>query len=151
EVDEEALLGSLRTLVERHESLRTRFEKRDGVALQVIEPASSVVVEVEPVESEEEVQRICRAERGYCFEVTAERLCRMRVLRVGAQAANPARAASEQVVSGLAVVSDPAVEYVVLLTLHHSVSDGWSLGVFFREWVAVYAAYAQGRPSPLAS
>jgi len=37
EVNEGALLGSLQTLLERHESLRTRFEKRDGVAVQVIE------------------------------------------------------------------------------------------------------------------
>src|SRR6185437_7937110 len=52
EVDEEALLGSLRTLVERHESLRTRFEKRDGMAIQVIEPPSAVMLEVEAVEAE---------------------------------------------------------------------------------------------------
>jgi amino acid adenylation domain-containing protein len=125
EVDEKALLGSLQTLVERHESLRTRFEKGDGVAIQVIEPPSSVTLEVESVEGEAQVEAICRAERGYCFHVTREPLCRIRVLRVS------------------------ALSYVVLVTLHHSVSDGWSLGVFFREWVAVYGAYARQEPSPL--
>jgi amino acid adenylation domain-containing protein len=124
EVDEDALLASLRALVERHESLRTRFEKRDGVAVQAIELPDAVVLEVEAVA---DVESICRAERNYCFAVTGERLCRIRVLRVAAD------------------------EYVMLLTMHHSVSDGWSLGVFFREWVALYEAYTQSRPSPLAS
>jgi non-ribosomal peptide synthetase component F/aryl carrier-like protein len=127
-VQEKALLGSLRTLVERHESLRTRFEKRDGVAVQVIEPASSLVLEVEEIEKEEELAGSCRAERSYRFEITGEKLCRIRVLRTRVQ---------------------EAIEYVVLVTMHHSVSDGWSLGVLFREWSAVYEAYSQGRPSPL--
>src|SRR5918992_3308734 len=40
-------------------------------------------------------------------------------------------------------------EHLVLFTLHHIVSDGWSMGVFFRELATLYAAYAQGRSSPL--
>jgi amino acid adenylation domain-containing protein len=40
-------------------------------------------------------------------------------------------------------------EHLVLFTLHHIVSDGWSMGVFFRELAALYVAFAQGRPSPL--
>src|SRR5262249_28339284 len=40
-------------------------------------------------------------------------------------------------------------EYVVLVTLHHIVADGWSVGVLLRELVALYAAYRAGRPSPL--
>jgi amino acid adenylation domain-containing protein len=127
EVDEEALVGSLRALVERHETLRTRFEKRDGVAVQVIEPPFPV--EVACVEGEGELERVCRAERGHCFEVSKERLSRIRVLRVGS-------------VEG-------TFEYVVLLTLHHSVSDGWSLGVLFRELTQLYGALSRGEPSPL--
>jgi len=86
---------------------------------------------VQGVEGEEEVERICRAERSYCFEVSGERLCRMRVLRVTGAV-------------------EGGIEYVVLVTQHHSMTDGWSMGVFKREWVAVVRAYAQGRPSPLA-
>src|SRR5207244_11405121 len=41
-------------------------------------------------------------------------------------------------------------EHVVLLTLHHIVSDGWSIGVFVREVAALYPAFAAGEPSPLA-
>ena len=41
-------------------------------------------------------------------------------------------------------------EHVVLLTMHHIVSDGWSMGVLMREVAALYAAYAAGTESPLA-
>jgi amino acid adenylation domain-containing protein len=128
EVDENALLRGLHTLVERHESLRTRFEVRDGAAVQVVEPASSITVEVERVGSEEQVEAICREERAYCFDLSRERLCRIRLLRKE---------------------SESAREHVLLLTMHHSVSDAWSMGVFFRELVALYAAYAKGERSPL--
>src|SRR5205085_5343644 len=40
-------------------------------------------------------------------------------------------------------------EHVLLLTIHHIVSDGWSMGVFVRELAALYEAYVAGRPSPL--
>src|SRR6185437_8997263 len=128
-VDEGALLGSLRTLVERHESLRTRFEKHDGAAVQVIEPAASVKLECERVDGEEEVEAICRSEQSYCFEVTGERLCRIRLLRVAA-------------VEG-------GADYVVLVTLHHSVADGWSFGVLFGELSQIYDALSRGAPSSL--
>ena len=39
---------------------------------------------------------------------------------------------------------------MLLVTMHHSVSDGWSLGIFFRELVILYRAYAKGEDSPLA-
>src|SRR6185437_3871212 len=137
EVDEGALLETLRTLLERHESLRTRFEKHDGVAVQVIEEAAAVKLELETVEQEEAVERICRSEQRYCFQVTGERLCRIRVLRV--RAVQDEGPESEQ----------KSVEYVVLMTLHHSVSDGWSLGVLFSELSQVYGALSRGEPSPL--
>src|SRR6185437_7319655 len=39
-------------------------------------------------------------------------------------------------------------EHVLLFTIHHIISDGWSVGVFVRELAALYEAYAAGRPSP---
>ena len=41
-------------------------------------------------------------------------------------------------------------EHVLLIMLHHIVSDGWSLGVLVRELTSLYTAFAEGRPSPLA-
>jgi amino acid adenylation domain-containing protein len=123
-VDEAALLRSLQSIVDRHESLRTRFEASDGTAVQVIDPISPLSLSTESVESEAQVESICRAERMYCFDLSTERLCRIRLLK-------------------------QHTEYVLLVTMHHSISDGWSLGVFFRELVALYEAYANGEPSPL--
>jgi hypothetical protein len=41
-------------------------------------------------------------------------------------------------------------EHVLLVTMHHIVSDGWSLGVFNRELASLYQAFCAGAPSPLA-
>ena len=43
-----------------------------------------------------------------------------------------------------------ADEHVLLATMHHIVSDGWSVGIFVRELGTLYEAYAAGKPSPLA-
>jgi hypothetical protein len=42
-----------------------------------------------------------------------------------------------------------ADDHVLLLTIHHIVSDGWSMGVLFRELGSIYEAFAAGKPSPL--
>ena len=40
-------------------------------------------------------------------------------------------------------------DHVLLLTMHHIVSDGWSMGIFTRELTALYEAFSEGKPSPL--
>jgi non-ribosomal peptide synthetase component F/acyl carrier protein len=127
EVDEAALVRSLEELYRRHESLRTRFESVDGSAVQVIDPPG-FGLEVEAV-SAAEAQAIAHAERFYHFDLSADRLCRIRLLRE---------------------TDNKSDDYVLLVTMHHSVSDGWSLGVFFRELVGLYRAYSNGDSSPLA-
>ncbi|MEO8062857.1 MAG: amino acid adenylation domain-containing protein, partial [Pseudomonadota bacterium] len=128
-VNEAALLRALEELHRRHESLRTRFETRDGIAVQLID-APELVLEVEPV-SVAEARAISGRERCHHFDLARDRLCRMRVLRE---------------TEG----EDRSGDYVLLVTMHHSVSDGWSLGVFFRELVTMYQAFANGQHSPLA-
>ena len=39
-------------------------------------------------------------------------------------------------------------EHVLLLTMHHIVSDAWSSGIFFRELGELYTAFLEGKPSP---
>ena len=79
EVNEAALVRSLEELHRRHESLRTRFEARDGSAVQVIDPPG-LELEVEAV-SAAEAQAIAQAERVHYFDLSHERLCRIRLLR----------------------------------------------------------------------
>jgi amino acid adenylation domain-containing protein len=128
-MNEAALVRTLVELYRRHESLRTRFKAHEGSAVQVIDPPT-LELEIEEV-SAAEARAIARAERSYCFVLSRERLCRIRVLR---------EKAGEGDAGG----------YVLLVTMHHTVSDGWSMGVLFRELVSVYRAFANGQPSPLA-
>src|SRR5205085_11432965 len=72
-----------------------------------------------------EVQRLTSHEAQRPFDLTRGPLLRAQVLRLGPQ------------------------EHVLLLTVHHIVSDGWSMQVLFQELSALYAAYAAGLPSPL--
>jgi amino acid adenylation domain-containing protein len=129
DMNELALVRSLRELHRRHESLRTRLEAHEGGAVQVID-LHELELAVEAV-SAADVHTIARSERFYRFDLSRERLCRIRLLReIGPEGA--------------------AGDYVLLVTMHHSVSDGWSMGIFFRELVSLYRAYANGEPSPLA-
>jgi len=128
EVDAVSLVRSLEELHRRHESLRTRFEARDDSAVQVIDPPG-LELEVGGGVGGRSGGGIAHLERFYCFDLSNERLCRMRLLRARGSASG---------------------DYVLLVTMHHSVSDGWSLGIFFRELVSLYRAYAKGEASPLA-
>ncbi|MCI0659174.1 MAG: AMP-binding protein, partial [Acidobacteria bacterium] len=127
-----ALRRSLREIVRRHESLRTRFTlEADGPA-QVISQRAELalpvidVSELGPTERESEYRRVAEEEGRTPFDLSRGPLLRAKLLRGGEE------------------------EYVALLTTHHIVSDGWSLGVMAKEAVTLYESYAAGRESPLA-
>jgi len=126
------LEASLREVMRRHEVLRTRFELRDGEAEQVIEEQVEFQLAVEDLSgleraaAERAVQEWAGAEAQQGFDLRRGPLLRAKLLRLSAS------------------------EHVLLLTMHHIVSDGWSLGVLVKEMGALYQAYAQGASSPLA-
>ncbi|HEV3048871.1 MAG TPA: condensation domain-containing protein, partial [Longimicrobium sp.] len=131
-LDEAALERSLREIVRRHEALRTVFQERGGTPVQVIAPFSGLPLPVTDLShlSEEareaEVQRELVAESGArAFDLAAGPLFRVSLLRLSPE------------------------EHVLLLSQHHIVSDGWSMGVLYRELSALYEAYRQGGESPL--
>ena len=125
DVNVDALIRSLEEIVVRHEALRTRFEMHEGGVVQVIDSAN-LDLGVEEVFSEEELRAISHYERNYQFDLSRDCLCRLRLLYDGND-----------------------VSYVLLVTMHHSVSDGWSMGIFFRELVTLYEAFKEGGCSPL--
>ena len=127
DVNEAALLQSLQELYRRHESLRTRFENRDGGPVQLLGPPE-LELRVEAV-SATESRAIAHWERAHHFDLSRERLCRIRLLRE---------------------TGGGPGDYLLLVTMHHSVSDGWSLGIFFREFMILYQAFTNGERSPLA-
>ncbi|MGW7276270.1 condensation domain-containing protein, partial [Streptomyces sp. NPDC054864] len=124
-LDRPALVGALREVVRRHEALRTRFVDRDGVPYQHIGDGADFEVRQEDLADPAELPRICAREAAAPFDLEHDTLIRARLLRRSDQ------------------------EHVLLVTMHHGVSDGWSIGVLYRDLVALYEALCAGRPSPL--
>ena len=137
EVNVTALIRSVEEIVCRHEVLRTRFEADGDEVYQIIDPVS-LDVEVESVYSQSELKSICQNEGKYRFDLSRDKLCRIRLLHDKTDEDMLCKSKSEQ-------SSD---NYVLLITMHHSVSDGWSLGIFFNELLAIYQAFKKNEPSP---
>ncbi|MBZ4336683.1 amino acid adenylation domain-containing protein, partial [Corallococcus sp. AS-1-12] len=130
-LDVAALERALNEVVRRHDSLRTTFEERGGQAIQVIRPTLSLELAREDLRSVDEVRREAEAHRMVeqemlrPFDLVHGPLIRTRLFTLGER------------------------EHVLVVTMHHIVSDGWSLGVLIREVGALYEAFASGQPSPL--
>ena len=130
-LDTTTLQKSLNAIVERHEVLRTSFQMREGQPVQVIAPAltiplSEVDLQALPeARQQAEVERLAAEEAQRPFDLTQGPLVRTAVLRVGAE------------------------EHLLLLTIHHIVFDGWSLGVFLQELITLYEAFSTDQPLSL--
>jgi amino acid adenylation domain-containing protein len=127
-----ALIRSLNTIAQRHESLRTTFAIVDGQPVQVIAPALPLALPLLDLSALPPAQRTALAPQLITqaaqqpFDLTRGPLLRNLLLRLAPQ------------------------EHMLLLTMHHSISDGWSVEVFFRELGICYTATCAGRPAPLA-
>ena len=125
------LAAVLAEVVRRHEVLRTTFQAVDGQPVQVIAAAAAVPLPVADLSRlpeaarEAEVARLAAAEARLPFDLARGPLLRFTLLRLGVE------------------------EHAALVTLHHIVSDAWSMGILFREVAALYEVVAQGKPSPL--
>jgi amino acid adenylation domain-containing protein len=126
-LDVPALAGTLAALAERHETLRSAFTQVGGSPAQRIEPGARLALGVADLSS------LPDARRGAALERVA-RDCALRPLDLG-------RAPLARV----ALVRLDVGEHRLLLTLHHAMSDGWSMGVLVREVAALYRALAEGR------
>jgi len=126
-LDVAALERALGEIVRRHEALRTVFREVDGSPVQIVAPPGGFALAVEDLSGVDEaaVGRRAGEEARRAFDLAAGPLFRAALLRLGAE------------------------DHVLLLTVHHIVSDGWSMGVLYRELSALYAAYREGRSSPL--
>ncbi|MGE5672824.1 MAG: amino acid adenylation domain-containing protein, partial [Mycobacterium leprae] len=114
-----------------HEALRTTFASQEGEPVQVIRPAADVPVALVALTllsgaaREAELQQALRREAVRPFDLTAGPLLRALLVRLAPE------------------------EHVLLLTIHHIVADGWSMGVLLEELATLYGAFAAGRPSQL--
>jgi len=132
-LDVDALGRALDAVVERHESLRTVFTDAEGRPAQRVLPAAPVPLPQADLSGLPEAERTARAreraaeEARRGFDLEAGSLFRAGLLRLAAD------------------------EHVLLLSLHHAVGDGWSMGVLFHDLSALYAAFSRGEPSSLAA
>lgn len=132
ELDVKALEEALNEIIERHESLRTKFATVAGQPVQVISAEWKVRLGVEEVsaaseaERSEDVARRAEAEAREGFDLAEEPLLRVKLLRLSAD------------------------EHVLLLTMHHIIADGWSMGILVREMAALYEAHRSDVKAELA-
>ncbi|UXA49020.1 non-ribosomal peptide synthase/polyketide synthase [Xanthomonas prunicola] len=128
----QALQQALERIVARHAALRTRIVTVSGIAEQRIDPAGSgfALTHIDLSqrgleEAQAEARRQAVQEATTPFDLAHGPLIRGRLLRLAAH------------------------DHVLLLTMHHIVSDGWSMGLLIRELSTLYTALAQGLDDPL--
>lgn len=130
-VDALLLERSLREIAQRHESLRTTFRAIDGKVQQVIFPESDLTLEFQDLRSLSERKRlleleeICLQEAHRRFDLTQGTPFRAKLLQLRDE------------------------QFMLTLTLHQIICDGWSIGVIMEELARIYSAFAEQKPSPL--
>lgn len=120
---------AINDIVRRHEILRTTFSFLDGTPAQTVHASAHIPLPVDDLsaipaherDSEEERRTIIEGEKP--FDLKTGPLIRARLLRFGHQ------------------------EHMLIVTMHHIVSDGWSIGLFSDEIGCHYQAYVEGKPS----
>ena len=130
ELDEDVLVQALAGLVVRHEALRTSFYTIDGELYQRIGAADKgFALRREDLRGFEDwrvrLSGLIDEEASTSFDLEHGPLIRGRLIRIGPD------------------------EQVLLVTMHHIVSDGWSMGVLLRELGSLYRAYSRGEADPL--
>lgn len=131
QLDLPALLRSLEEIVRRHESLRTVFSGIDGQVVQIVQEPESWTLslidlsELALGELEAEALKLAKQDAALPFDLTHGPMLRTRLIRLTPH------------------------QHILVLTMHHIVSDGWSLGVFIRELSTLYEAFSGGQASPL--
>ncbi|NCS37561.1 MAG: amino acid adenylation domain-containing protein [Microcystis aeruginosa BS13-10] len=129
-LNSEILIQSLEEICDRHEALRTNFITVDGIPTQIIQTRTWTVTVVD-------LQHLSSSEKVIASQELTQN-----------QAIQPFDLASEPLIRiTLVVLSE--TEHLLLVCMHHIVSDGWSMGVFLQELTALYNAYIQGLSSPL--
>jgi len=130
-LDTAALERSLTEMSRRHETLRTTFVVEDATPVQIIHPPSELKLQqfdfttVSEEQREKEARRLMREEAVCPFDLVTGPLLRAKLLRMEPE------------------------KHLLLLTIHHIVSDGWSMGVLHQELFTLYEAFILGHSSPL--
>jgi len=119
-LDEAALQRSLDAMVRRHETLRTAIGSKDGKPCQIVFPPKPFPLRVKdlraPADPKSEATRLAEAEARQPFDLSREPLMRVTLFRTKEE------------------------EHLMVVNMHHLISDAWSVGVFMRDLAALYTA-----------
>ncbi|MGB3189382.1 MAG: SDR family NAD(P)-dependent oxidoreductase [Limnoraphis sp.] len=127
----QAFQQALAKIVQRHEVFRTHFHCYNGSPVQVIDPKVTFEIDVldwqhlEADKQKAQVQQFAQQQAETPFDLSKSPLFRATLLQI------------------------QPFEFIFLLTIHHIVSDGWSIAIFVQELFALYQSYTQNKPSPL--
>ena len=130
-LDAVTLTRALNEIVRRHQTLRTVFRTIEDRPAQVVLPELKLDIptvdlsDLSPDARETEAARLTVEESRRPFNLAEGPLLRATLLRLA------------------------DADWIILLTIHHIVTDGWSMGLFFRELNTLYSAFAMGMRSPL--
>src|SRR6185295_13831919 len=127
ELDGDALVRALDRIITRHEALRTTFVEVDGQPVQRIAPADAGFHLLQhdltvPADDEPDLRPLLAEEATEPFDLERGPLIRGRLIRLAAD------------------------DHLLLVTMHHIVSDGWSIGVLTHELSTLYGAFRGGEP-----
>ncbi|MCC5666144.1 amino acid adenylation domain-containing protein [Nostoc sp. CHAB 5784] len=131
ELNIKALQQTFNEILSRHEALRTNFQTVEGQAIAVISETKPLrlptidISELSLDKQEVEIRQQAAQEAQQPFDISSDYLLRVKLLRLDAQ------------------------EHIVLLTMHHIASDGWSIGVLVQELATLYPAFCNEKLSPL--
>src|SRR5579859_2090981 len=117
---QDALNRAMSSIVQRHGSLRTRFVEQAGVLSQICDDVDEVPLGMQSVAAEE-AEAVFLAEARRTFDIGKDLLFRAKLYQESSQ------------------------RFVLIVSMHHIISDAWSVGLFIRELAALYEAYSCGR------
>lgn len=127
----EALEQTFLTILQRHESLRSRFlVHASGEPVQQIQDVSHFNLVAEEIDTslenyESQVVQVIREEAHKVFDLTKDLLLSVRLLKLSAE------------------------EHILIVNMHHIASDGWSTGILVKEFSVLYTSFVQGELNPL--
>jgi amino acid adenylation domain-containing protein len=129
-LDPAALERALNEIVARHEALRTTFAMNGGKPVQIISPSLKLSLPLidlsalEPEARHTDIERLANEDLARPFDLTRGPLLRALLIRLEPE------------------------QHVFLMTMHHIVSDGWSMIVFLRELAQIYSSFTLNKPIP---
>lgn len=129
-LDVERLAESANILLDRHEVLRTKFDIDNGRPIATITPNLKINLGIEELKQVENERfsiafQMAELEAQEPFDVTQPPLLRVKTFRLSPKL------------------------HIMVVVVHHTIADGWSLGIFVRELLAVYQALVKGRSPSL--